>query len=121
MNYFYSQKEKPMPYLAIPLFLLTDQYKNLSSEAKLLYGFLLRRINLSRKSGWLDEYGHVFMHYPIAELMKSLDCFKQKAVDTLRELERADLLERKNQGLGKPACADGNANGLRNRQIPVYI
>ena len=103
MNYFYSQKEKAMPYLAIPLFLLDDSYHQLSSEAKLLYGLLLRRVNLSRKKGWLDDCGRVFQHYPITEVMKSLDCCKQKAVDTLRELVAADLLEKQNQGLGKPA------------------
>ena len=103
MTYFNKQPEKPLPYLAIPLFLMEAPHKEMSCEAKLLYGLLLRRVNLSRKSGWLDDCGRVFQHYTIAEVCKSLCCCKQKALDTLRELEQADLLERRNQGLGKPA------------------
>lgn len=100
MHYFYKQQEKQLPYLAIPLFVLDEP---LSNDAKLLYGYLLRRVNLSRKSGWLDEQGRVFQHFTVAEVRKSLGCCKQKATDTLRELEETDLLERINQGLGRPA------------------
>lgn len=104
MNYFYAQKTKSPPYLALPLFLLEDtNYRSLSSGAKLLYGMLLRRVDLSRKNGWIDAQGRVYLFYPITEVMELLGCCKQKAVNTLRELEVAGLLERESQGQGKPS------------------
>lgn len=103
-EYFYSSKQKTPPYLTVPLFLMEDEtYRNITSEAKLLYGIMLRRVDLSRKTGWKDENGRIYQFYPIAEVMAALHCCKQKAVDTLRELEAAELLERRNQGQGKPS------------------
>lgn len=103
-DFFYSNKQKASPYLAVPLFLIEDDiYKQISSEAKLLYGLMPRRVDLSRKTGRLDENGRVYQYYTITEVMAALGCCKQKAVDTLRELEHADLLERVNQGQGKPS------------------
>ena len=57
---------------------------------------------LSRKSGWADDYGKIYLYYPINEVCGLLHCGRQKAVDTLRELQYADLVSIKKQGCGKP-------------------
>ena len=75
---------------------------SLSNEAKILYAMILRRTELSRKSGWADDYGKIYLYYPINEVCGLLHCGRQKAVDTLRELQYADLVSIKKQGCGKP-------------------
>ena len=77
-------------------------YQPLSNEAKLLYAFILRRADLSRKNGWADEYGRIYLYYPICEVVGLLHCGRQKAVNTLRELQYAELIDIKKQGCGKP-------------------
>ena len=44
----------------------------------------------------------IYLYYPINEVCKLLHCGRQKAVDTLRELQYADLVSIKKQGCGKP-------------------
>ena len=77
-------------------------FQPLSNEAKLLYAFILRRAELSRKNGWADEYGRIYLYYPICEVVALLHCGRQKAVNTLRELQYAELIDIKKQGCGKP-------------------
>ena len=67
-----------------------------------LYAFILRRAELSRKNGWADEYGRIYLYYPICEVVALLHCGRQKAVNTLRELQYAGLVEIRKQGCGKP-------------------
>ncbi len=77
-------------------------FKALSNEAKVLYAFILRRTELSRKNGWADDCGRIFLYYPICEVVTLLHCGRQKAVNTLRELQYAGLVEIQKQGCGKP-------------------
>ena len=57
---------------------------------------------MSRKNGWADEYGRIYLYYPICEVVALLHCGRQKAVNTLRELQYAGLVEIQKQGCGKP-------------------
>lgn len=96
-------KPKAVNFTQLPNFLFEAPiYQPLSSEAKLLYAFILRRTDLSCKNGWVDEYGRIFLYYPICEVVALLHCGRQKAVNTLRELQYADLIAIKKQGCGKP-------------------
>ena len=54
------------------------------------------------QNGWADDYGKIYLYYPINEVCELLRCGRQKAVDTLRELQYADLISIKKQGCGKP-------------------
>lgn len=54
------------------------------------------------QNGWADDYGKIYLYYPINEVCELLHCGRQKAVDTLRELQYADLVSIKKQGCGKP-------------------
>ncbi len=90
-------------FFKMPKVLFTDKYKNLSAEAKLLYGLMLDRMNLSAINGWCDKNGEVFIFYTIAETSEMLGCGYDKATRLQRELEKHNLLRRKYQGKGKPA------------------
>ena len=67
-----------------------------------LYALLLHRSCLSQKSGWVDEWGHVYIRYPIDELCKALKRGRTAVKSALSELEEAGLLERRSQGRSKP-------------------
>lgn len=97
------QKPKAASFTQLPNFLFeAPTYQPLSNEAKILYAMILRRTDLSRKNGWADEYGRVYLYYPINEVVGLLRCGRQKAVNILRELQYADLIAIKKQGCGKP-------------------
>lgn len=100
---YHYQQEKAQSFTQLPNFLFeAPTYQPLSNEAKLLYAFILRRTDLSRKNGWADEYGRIYLYYPICEVIELLHCGRQKAVNTLRELQYAELIDIKKQGCGKP-------------------
>ena len=103
-DYFYGQQSEQFAFYRIPKVLFSqDKFRNISTEAKLLYGILLDRMNLSARNGWLDEAGRVYIIFTIEEIKESLGCAEKKAVKLLDELEKkAELIERKRQGLGKP-------------------
>jgi hypothetical protein len=96
--------EAQYSFVRVPKLLLQHEaYQRISSEAKLLYSLLLDRVGLSHKNGWRDKQNRIYIIYPIAEVMEEMNCGKNKAVQLLDELEqKAGLIERKRQGLGKP-------------------
>lgn len=103
-DYFYGQQAEMFSFYRVPKVLFTDErFWNISTDAKLLYGILLDRMNLSAKNGWMDEAGRVYIIFTIDEIKGSIGCAEKKAVKLLDELERkCGLIERKRQGLGKP-------------------
>ena len=103
-DYFYGQQAEMFSFYRVPKVLFTDErFWNISTDAKLLYGILLDRMNLSAKNGWMDEAGRVYNIFTIDEIKGSIGCAEKKAVKLLDELERkCGLIERKRQGLGKP-------------------
>ena len=77
---------------------------------------MLDRVGLSVKNGWLDSLGRVFIYFVQKDVQKFLRCGHNRATAFMRELERFGLIERKRQGLGKPAIIyvknfSGSENG----------
>ena len=103
-DYFYGQSGELFSYFRIPKALFQDcRFRQLSTDARTLYGILLDRMGLSVKNGWLDEQGRVYIIYTVREVQESLCCAEHKAVKLFRELEDIDLIERKRRGLGRPS------------------
>lgn len=101
-DYFYGQSGEMFSYFRVPKILFQDiKFKDLSTDAKTLYGILLDRMGLSVKNGWLDEQGRVYIIFPVQEVMDALGCADNKATKLFRELEKFGLIERKRRGLGK--------------------
>ena len=132
-DYFYGQSGELFSYFRIPKALFQDsRFRQLSTDARTLYGILLDRMSLSAKNGWLDEQGRVYIIYTVREVQESLCCAEHKAVKLFRELEQADLIERKRRGLGRPSlifvknfstevskmhplnCANSNSGAVQN-------
>ena len=103
-DYFYGVQSEQFSFIRIPTLLFTDdQYKYVSAEAKILYGILLARMDLSAKNGWIDDHGRVYIICTLSEIMEKLNCADNKATKLMNELEdKCGLIERKRQGLGKP-------------------
>ena len=103
-NYFTIHESEQFTFYRVPKVLFTSlRYKNVSAEAKLLYGLLLDRMGLSVKNRWCDNGGLVFIYFTIDEAMEYLGCGHEKAGKLFSELEKIDLIDRRKQGLGKPA------------------
>jgi hypothetical protein len=103
-DYFYGAQAEQFSFYRVPKVLFTkEQFKQLSAEAKILYGIMLDKLDLSVKNKWGDEKGRVYIIYTIEQIMADMNCADQKATKLLDELEKkCGLIERKRQGLGKP-------------------
>ena len=106
-KYFYGTEADTFTFYRIPKLLVTHSYfDNVSNDAKMLYGLMLDRMSLSAKNGWFDEENRVFIKFSIKNAMKLLKIGKNKAIKLFAELDTVDgvgLIERRNQGQGKPA------------------
>lgn len=105
-DYFYGTQAESYSFIRVPRLLITgEEFKGLSTDAKLLYSLLLDRMGLSLRSGWLDEEGRVYIYYTVGEIQDNLNCGHGKACKLLAELDTVKgigLIERKKQGQGKP-------------------
>jgi len=104
-NYFYGKEADMLSFYRIPKLLFTDDYfRELSTDAKVLYGLLLDRMSISVKNEWFDELGRAYIYFSIEEIMELLNCGKNKAVKSLQELDTEGgigLIEKERQGQGK--------------------
>lgn len=102
-NYFYKEQSDQYAFYRIPKILVAeDCFRELSTDAKLLYGLLLDRVSLSASSGWIDKQGRVYIIYTIKSIGRDLHCGSKKAVRLLKELECYGLVEKIIRGQGKP-------------------
>ena len=78
------------------------QFRDLKPEAKLLFGLLLDRLDLSGRNEWRDKNNEVYIYYTIKNVEEDLSCSHEKAIKLLDSLEEKKLIRRVRQGLGKP-------------------
>ena len=103
-DYLHSAEADHFAFIRVPKILLQNEaFHGISVEAKLLYSLLFDRTELSNKNGWRDDQDRVYIIFTVAEIQENLNCGNKKAIQLLDELEnKAGLIERKRQGLGKP-------------------
>lgn len=106
LPYYNGYEAEQYAFYRIPKLLLEDErFRGVSTDALLLYGLLLDRMALSRKNGWMDEHGHLFIYYTADEIMTRLHCRSEKAAKLMAELDSKKgigLIERVSHGQGKP-------------------
>lgn len=104
--FHYGQEAENYTFYRVPKILFTaEAFDHLSTDAKLLYGILLDRMQLSVRNRWIDEDGKGFIYYPRQNIMDALTCGNKKAGQLLAELDERHgigLITRIHQGLGKP-------------------
>ena len=70
-DYFYNRGGDRFSYYMLPKIIVTDErFKNLSSDAKILYSCLLERASLSFRNKWLDEENKVYIIFTVEETME---------------------------------------------------
>ena len=91
-------------YIPLPRFLLQDAtFQDLSNDSKVLYAMLLDRASISKQNGYLEPDGTIRLYFTLEDAQKKLHRSRQCATRIFRELEYSGLINRKKQGLGKPA------------------
>jgi len=104
--FHYGGEAEQYTFYRIPKLLFDDpHFRELSTDAKLLYGLMLDRMSLSLKNGWLDKDGRVFIYFSVETIMGMLGCGRSKCTKLLQELDDQNgigLITRTRQGLGKP-------------------
>lgn len=94
-----------LTYFAMPYALFDNPvYADLQNDAKLLYGLMMDRINLSIKNQgeWSDENGEVYCYFTVEAAMKFLGKSKRHIINLKKELHKFGLLLEVRQGLTKP-------------------
>ena len=95
-----------MYHMQMPLWLFYDpRYSEMSLDAKVTYTFLLNRYKLSRKNGWVNERGEVFVIFPRKALAKELRICEQRVTAAFRKLVELKLVWEKR-------CGRGDANQI---------
>ena len=102
-DYYYGNEAEQFTFIRIPrVFLKDKRFSKLSSDAKLLYGILLDRMQLSIKNQWIDEQNRVYIIYRISEIMEDFEYSNKKAGEMLNELQKFGIIEKVRRGQGKP-------------------
>lgn len=98
-----------------------DKYKDISTDAKVLYSLLLDRNSLSVKNDWIDNYGRYYQYFTIKECKEKLNFGHDKIIKLFKELETNGLIIRKRQGKGKPSIIYVHHLWIRYLRLYEYV
>lgn len=102
-DYYYGLSAEQYSFYRIPKSLMFgDDFRELSLQAKLLYGLLLDRMEMSSKNQWIDKENRVYIVYQISEIQQDMNVSKKKAIQYLKELETVGLVKKQVLGFGLP-------------------
>ena len=80
-------------HMQMPRWLFSDpRYSEMSLDAKVAYTFLLNRFQLSRRNGWINEHGEVFVIFPRKALAKELRICEQRVTAAFKKLVELKLV-----------------------------
>ena len=107
-DYYYGAESEQFSFVRVPRVLFTDKeyFGSLSNDARILYGFLLERMGLSRKNEWIDDENRVYIIFSIEEIEETMGVCHEKALNILKELDDdkgIGLVKKKRRGLGLPS------------------
>lgn len=90
-------------HMQMPRWLFCDpHYTDMNLEAKVAYTFLLNRCQLSRRNGWVNRYGEVYIIYTREDLSREMQVSYRKAISCFKELADRHLIWEQRQGRGLP-------------------
>ena len=85
-------------HMQMPRWLFSDpRYADMSLDAKVTYTFLLNRFQLSRRNGWVNDAGEVFVIFPRKALAEELRICEQRVTAAFRKLAELQLIWEKRQ------------------------
>lgn len=93
-------------YMQMPRWLFADpRYAEMSLDAKVAYTFLLNRFQLSRRKGWVNDRGEVFVIFPRKALAQELRICEKRVITAFKKLAELQLIWEKR-------CGRGDANQI---------
>ena len=93
-------------YMQMPRWLFSDpRYAEMSLDAKVTYTFLLNRFQLSRRKGWVNDAGEVFVIFPRKALAAELRICEKRVIAAFHKLAELHLIWEKR-------CGRGDANQI---------
>ena len=93
-------------HMQMPRWLFSDpRYADMSLDAKVAYTFLLNRFQLSRRNGWVNDHGEVFVIVPRKELARELRVGEKRVTAAFQKLAELNLVWEKR-------CGRGDANQI---------
>ena len=93
-------------YMQMPRWLFSDpRYADMNLDAKVTYTFLLNRFQLSRRKGWVNDQGEVFVIFPRLALAEELRICEKRVTAAFRTLAERELIWEKR-------CGRGDANQI---------
>ena len=98
-----------------------EQYKHLSSDAKLAYMVLKDRLEYSLRNHWVDEDNHVYFIFTVQELQDLFNCATEKAVKIKKELQTANLLKQIQMGFNPKTKKNEPLSKLDVKATDVYL
>ena len=114
--FHYGQEAESYTFYRVPKILFTaEAFDHLSTDAKLLYGILLDRMQLSVKNSWIDADGKVFIYYPRQCICDALTCGNKKAGQLLAELDDRHGIV----GFAAPLFQGGHVVGSLGTYLPA--
>ena len=118
-NYYEADNVYGALFFQFPKVLMYgEQYKRLSSDAKLAYMVLKDRLEYSLRNNWVDEQGHVYFVFTVKELQDLFNCATEKAVKIKKELQTANLLKQIQMGFN-PKTKKNEPNRLYLSKLDV--
>ena len=90
-DYYYGAESEQFSFIMIPQILFDDEehFGSLSNDARMLYGILLNRMQLSRRNHWVDANNRVYIIYPMKKMAKRL---KASLLDIFPYFVRTDSI-----------------------------
>ena len=103
MNLYKINEALENSYYQMPQELFENKnYVTLSMEAKVIYSFLLNRMNLSKINNWTNGKGEIYLIYTRKEIQMKLNLSDKPVTRAFKELRASNLIKEEKQGFGKP-------------------
>ena len=107
-NETFGQSESTQAFAKLPKVFFDEkapqypQYKHLTAQHILAYTLMRDRLQLSITKQMKDENGTPFIYYDLENIASAVRCRAKKAWKLVDELDKAGLIHKVRQGLGKP-------------------
>ena len=107
-NETFGQSESTQAFAKLPKVFFDEkapqypQYKHLTAQHILAYTLMRDRLQLSITKQMKDENGTPFIYYDLENIASAVRCRAKKAGKLVDELDKAGLIHKVRQGLGKP-------------------
>ena len=103
MNLYKQNETLGITFFQVPMVLFANsKYAAMSLAAKMAYGLMLNRIQLSSINGWVNENKEVYIIYTREQMAAQLNLSYKSIVAVFKELKQYGLIEERRRGNGLP-------------------